>query len=370
MGIYGVYVLLLLCAIIVFIQHSLFKRVALRRISYSRQFDRTTCFEGDEVHMIETIANEKRIPLPWLRVESLLHASLQFGSEQSANLTVSTGQFLQNHRSFFSLMPWRRIRRTHHVKALRRGAYTLSTVTLTAGDLFGISAANKQFLFTERLLVYPLPLLPEQMNWPVRGWQGELSVRRWVVEDPFRRIGVRPYRPGDSMRFVNWRATARSGELQVHQLDTTADYQVLIVLNVEDHAEVWRNITNIARIEQGIRLAAGIAEQLIHNGMEAGFAANAPMEDEPKTSIYVAADSGEPHLYLLLEAMAKLKVERLQPFADYLHMLAGQLEASADLVLLTSYIDDRLHDAVEQLEASGHRVVIQLIEEESEANAS
>ncbi|EFM12327.1 protein of unknown function DUF58 [Paenibacillus curdlanolyticus YK9] len=366
----GIYVLLLLSALIVIIQHRVFRAVALKRLSYSRQFDRTYCFEGDEVHMIETIANEKRFPLPWLRVESLLHASLQFGPEQSANLAVSTGQFMQNHRSFFSLLPMRRIRRTHRVKMLQRGAYTLSTVTLTAGDVFGMSATNKQFAFTEKLIVYPIPMLPEQSDWPARGWQGELSVRRWVVEDPFRRIGVRPYRAGDSMRFVNWRATARTGELQVHQLDTTADYQVLIVLNVEDHAQVWRDITDTARIERGIRLAAGIAEQLIHHGMEAGFAANAPMEDAPQTSIYAAPGSGEPHLYVLLERMARLKIERLQPFAEYLHALSELLEPSTDMVIVTAYVDDRLYAAAEQLEAEGHRIVFQLIDEESEVNAS
>jgi len=364
------YGLLLIGIVIVYVQHWIFRKLALRRLTYNRQFDRSVCFEGDEVLMVETIGNEKRFPLPWLRVESLLSSSLRFGADPAANLDISAGQFMQNHKSFFSLMPWRRIRRSHRVTAARRGVYTLSTVTLTAGDLFGISAQAKQFTFTDRLIVYPLPLLPDDIALPARGWQGELSVKRWVVEDPFRRIGVRPYRPTDSLRFVNWNATARTGQLQVHQLDTTADYSVLVVLNVEDHAEVWRDIVDQETIEGGIRAAAGIASELIRSGMEVGFGSNGCLGDDRHSLIYVPVSGGEPHLYRLFETMALLQIERLMPLNEYLQELAGRLDAPTDIIVLTTYADDRVHEAAERLEAAGHRIVYELLRAESEANAS
>ncbi|WP_127531560.1 DUF58 domain-containing protein [Paenibacillus kobensis] len=364
------YGFILIGIIVIYIQHVIFRKLALRRLTYDRQFDRTVCFEGDEVRMVETIGNEKRFPLPWLRVESLLSSSLRFGADPSANLDISTGQFMQNHKSFFSLMPWRRIRRSHRVTAARRGVYTLSTVTLTAGDLFGISAEAKQFTFTERIIVYPLPVMPDDLELPARSWQGELSVKRWVVEDPFRRIGVRPYRPTDSLRFVNWNATARTGQLQVHQLDTTADYAVLVVLNVEDHADVWRNIVDLETIESGIRTAAGIANELIRSGMEVGFGSNGCLDDERHSTVYVPLSGGEPHLYRIYETLALLQIERLMPIHEYLQQLADKLDTATDIIVLTTYTDDRVLDAAEQLEADGHRVVYQMLHTESEAKVS
>lgn len=344
--------------------------MSLRRVTYSRQFDRRTCYEGDEVALVETIANEKRFPLPWLRVESLLSASLRFGNDHNSNLDISSGQFLQNHRSFFSLMPWRRIRRTHRVTAARRGCYNLSTVTLTAGDLFGLSADSNTMTFSERLIVFPQPVLPDDLALPPRSWQGDMSVKRWVVEDPFRRIGVRPYRSGDSLRQVNWNATARTGDLQVHQLDTTADYSVLIVLNVEDHAEVWKTITDVETIEQGIRIAAGTASHLIRNGMEAGFASNGMLDGDLQSVVYAPPSGGEPHLYGLLEMMSMLLVERQLSFYDYLLLLSERLDRSTDLLLLTTHTDNRVIEAIDRLTVEGHRVVVKLLHPESEANAS
>ena len=51
--------------------------------------------------MIERLTNGKILPVPWLRVESLLHTGLKFQSD--ANFDVSNGQFYQNHKSLFSL---------------------------------------------------------------------------------------------------------------------------------------------------------------------------------------------------------------------------------------------------------------------------
>lgn len=364
------YWFIIVSALIAYLQHLIFNKMGLRRVTYSRQFDRSVCFEGDEVHLVETIANEKRLPMPWLRVESLMHASLRFGRDHHTNLAISAGQYLQNHRSFFSLMPCRRIRRTHRVTATRRGSYTLSTVTLSAGDLFGIGAAARQDTFTERLIVYPLPLLPDDLDVPARGWQGEMSVRRWVVHDPFRRIGVRPYRSGDSLRLINWQATARTGEMQVHELDTTADYKVLVVLNVEDHADVWRDIADAETIEHGIRIAAGIANHLIRSGMEAGFGCNGCLEDDKQSLVFVPPGGGEAHLYGLLETMALLKIERQLPFADYLLALYDRLEEPTDIVLLSTYEGDRVIDAVERLTVGGHRVSYRQLVPESEAISS
>lgn len=364
------YWFLIISALIVLIQNRIFHAMGLRRVRYSRQFDRRTCFEGDEVALVETIANEKRFPLPWLRVESLLSSSLRFGHDHASNLDISSGQFQQNHRSFFSLMPWRRIRRTHRVTATRRGCYDLSSVTLSAGDLFGLSAASNTLNFSERLIVYPMLVLPEDLALPPRSWQGDMSVKRWVVEDPFRRIGVRPYRSGDSLRQVNWNATARTGDLQVHQLDTTADYGVLIVLNVEDHAQVWRTITDVETIEQGIRIAAGTATHLIRNGMEAGFASNGVLMDELQTFVHVPPASGEPHLSGMLEMMSMLLIQREMPFHEYLMMLSERLEQPTDLLLLTTHTDDRVVESIERLAVEGHRVVVRLLHTESEASAS
>jgi len=53
--------------------------------------------------------------------------------------------------------------------------------------------------------------------------------------------GVRPYRPGDSRRWVHWPATAHSGELMVREMEGPTAEPVVVVVTLpldEDAAEV------------------------------------------------------------------------------------------------------------------------------------
>ena len=62
-------------------------------------------------------------------------------------------------------------------------------------------------------------------GWPV---VGSVNVPPWPagtsLEDPIRIAGARDYRPGDPLKRMHWKATARTGELQVRLVDpsTTA----------------------------------------------------------------------------------------------------------------------------------------------------
>ena len=72
------------------------------------------------------------------------------------------------------------------------------------------------------------------------GWQGDITVRRWINEDPFYPAGVREYRPGDEMRRINWKAVARTGDLQVNQFDYTADRKLYLLVSMWKSRKRWR----------------------------------------------------------------------------------------------------------------------------------
>ena len=96
------------------------------------------------------------------------------------------------------------------------------------------------------LLVYPKPALVPIHELPYHSWQGDQSVRRWIISDPFIIAGVRGYQAGDTYKQINWKATAKTGTLQVHQYDFTADRRLMIYLNVDDAEGMWRSVTEFA----------------------------------------------------------------------------------------------------------------------------
>ncbi|NMO97785.1 DUF58 domain-containing protein [Paenibacillus lemnae] len=357
----GAYWILLMAVVIVQLQAILFRRFALKRLHYSRTFDVSACYEGDRFELVETIENRKPLPVPWLRVESQFRSGIQFKGQ--LNLDISEGQFNQNHKSFFSLMPWTKIVRKHHVTAARRGIYRLGTVSVTSGDLVGISTVVESLPLEGHLTIYPDPVDVTDMELPVQTWMGDMIVQRWIVPDPFHLSGVREYREGDSLKDIHWKASARSGEIQVHRKEATADSRLMIYLNVEDHEHMWNRATKPETIEYGIRLAAGISIHLLSQGQVVGFGSNATMDEHISLSPFVPPAAGMSQQTAIMEVLAALELSRSVSFHDYMESELRNLEVDYDMLVVTSYMNDKLERVIDRFRQDGHRVQIHLLDE-------
>ncbi|WP_270170954.1 DUF58 domain-containing protein [Paenibacillus sp. SYP-B4298] len=351
MKLHWVIVMLILVGMV---QSAIYRRWGQRKLTYSRSFSTDRCFAGDSIEMVEQIANRKLLPLPWLKVESLLHSGLQF--QRQANLDISSGQFMQNHRSLFHLPPYTKITRRHRVVCMQRGVYRLDTVSLTCGDLLGFAQTSVRLHVGGELRVRPRPLPMHQLQLPSQSWQGEQTVQRWMLEDPFLTAGVRDYRSGDSLRAVNWKATARTGTLQVHKRDYTADHRLMILLNVEDHERMWNTVNEQERVEWSISYAAGAAAYASGQGMEVGFAVNAPLYDQPKLPVRIMPHGGQGQLNRILDTMAGLVIEHAQPFYELVQQEADSVRARTGYLVLSAFMSERIAAQLERLRQLGHDV--------------
>lgn len=346
--------LLVSAVLIIMLLAFVYRRRALKGISYRRYFTERAVFEGDTVEMVEVIANAKLLPLPWLRLESSIAAGLTFGRQ--SNLNIHAGEIYQNHSSLFYLRSYRQITRRHEVTCSRRGQYRLESATMTTGDPLGLNAEVKRFPLDLELLVYPRILELQELPLPNHSWLGELPVRRWIIEDPFLTAGIREYRPGDPLGNINWKATARTGELQVHKRDYTADHRLMIYLNLETSDSMWRTVIEPERIEMGIRYAATVAEHALRSGLAAGFASNARLADGPNEPIRIEPHTSSDQLTLLLETMARMVLDRT---ASMIRMLEIEIEAGAtdtDYLIISCHQSEKLAETAELLRQNGNGV--------------
>lgn len=344
------------------VQSRLFLKRGLRHISYRRHFQTKTCYRGDQVELVEQITNGKWLPVPWLRVEAQLSAHLHF--QRQENFQVSSGQLYQNHRSFFSLSSYTKITRKHRLTCARRGLYRLQTVSLTAGDLLGTARSSEQIQLDGQLLVYPKPAEVPVHELPFHSWQGDQTVRRWIISDPFVIAGIRDYQAGDTFKQINWKATAKTGRLQVHQHDFTADRRLMIYFNVDDAEGMWRSVTNETLIESGIEWAAGAAAAVIEQGMDVGFAANMPLVGT-RDSVCIEPRGGHDHYLELLEWMARLEIERTELFHELLEREAQSGFSERDVLIITAYWNDTLEQQAERMRSNGNAIAVWLLTEQA-----
>jgi len=345
--------IMVIVALLAVLQTVYYNRRGLRKVTYTRHFDREKAFEGEKVELVEVLSNHKLIPVPWVRVESRISSDLRFRRQE--NMGLSLERF---HKSLFYLGPYSRITRRHEITCLRRGYYDCSLVSVVGGDLFGVAHDRREFQGDARLLVRPAILRPEELPETALKWQGDVTVRRWILPDPILVSGIRDYRAGDALKDVHWGATARTGALQVKQRDYTVSPRALLVLNcqISERQLGGMEPKDAEFIEGGVRICATLGAWCIRNGVDVGFLTNgesalagAELDLPPRCS--------EAQLEALLESLALTKIKMT---VDLHVLLDRQLESAAvsdmDVLIVSAYWSDALEERAARLRQAGNSV--------------
>jgi hypothetical protein len=85
----AVWIIIIVSALIL-LQAAYYGRRGLKNVVYTRSFGSERVFAGEKVELVETIANNKPLPVPWVRVESRISAHLRFKRQE--NMGISDGQ--------------------------------------------------------------------------------------------------------------------------------------------------------------------------------------------------------------------------------------------------------------------------------------
>ena len=342
---------LFLIVTIILLQGWIYKHWGLSGLTYTRTFSTSAVFEGEEAEMVERIQNKKLLPIPWLQMESKMNPNLKF--HRQSDLAIKYDEF---HKSVFSLMPYTAVTRRHRILCEKRGCYRLSSAAMTCGDAFGIQELNRDFRVDAQLLVYPRLLPLSEIPFPSHSWMGEVAVRRWILEDPFLVSGVRDYQYGDPLNRISWKASARTGAFKVYDRDHTADPHIMILLNIDLSEGMWDAVTDPDRIERGISYSATIAQNAIENGIPVGFGSNACEMDERNRPIRVGPQPGREQLNLILEVLAKLILVRSCTFFTFLEEELDRENPPADILLITSFVSERMENQIARLRDQGNSV--------------
>src|SRR5947207_8624078 len=143
--------------------------------------------------------------------------------------------------------------------------YKLGGYTVKAFDPLGIYAISRRFLADTELLVYPVPdeVTELALSGAERFGVRELPVAavRGSGVDP---DGVREYVPGDPLRRMHWKLTARTGRLSVIEFEESRAVRVVIALDTSVQVQAGHGPQST--FEYLVRTAASIAQQAIRHG--------------------------------------------------------------------------------------------------------
>jgi uncharacterized protein (DUF58 family) len=276
-------------------------RHVLDRVDYSRSLSRRVVSWGGEVELSIAVANHKWLPLMWLRVQDDWPSALQpLGFTLDASHKSRTKVLTQA----LSVRWYQRVRRHYPARCLQRGVHSFGPARLQAGDPFGLTTNFLELETRDEVIVLPriLRLPPEAMahGRPLAGAPSRTSFMR----DPASLIGIRPYRAGDPLKAINWRATARTSGLQTNEFEPCAEAEVLILLNLRVFESAWlRNDPELMELlcVVAASAAAALGEQDLAVGLRSnGLIANQrdPLNIEPAPGALPEILDGLAHVIL------------------------------------------------------------------------
>ncbi|MDO4295386.1 MAG: DUF58 domain-containing protein [bacterium] len=309
------------------LQELLYRRFWAKGLTAEIGFQEEAAVEGDCAYLKETVTNAKPLPLSVLHVKFQMDRSLRFVTEENMAVTDLTYR-----NDMFSVLPWQKITRTLHFTCQKRGYYSCSSVDLVAYDLFLTQILTTSQPTQTRLYVYPAPVDRKKLSLPFYHMLGTVLSRQRLNEDPFAFRGIREYQSFDSMREVNWKASAKSGTLLVNVYESTASQKVVILLNLEAE-RFW---TDGERQEESIRIAASMMLEWMERGIEVALVSNG-WDSLTKEAMWIPAGTGEEHKRTVLEHLSRLCYEgNLCAFEQLLGEQKREAESGNVLYLLIS----------------------------------
>ncbi|MEO0964709.1 MAG: DUF58 domain-containing protein [Planctomycetota bacterium] len=164
----------------------------------------------------------------------------------------------------------------------RRGPLTWERVELSTSFPFGVSMKRVGMAEPGGLLVHPQVhrLDPRVLN-SATSWLGGVGEARARMGEGDEFFGLRPYRPGDGLRLVDWRRTARTGSLVARELARPVPPRVSVVLDLRATAAERASIAErgealpdalVEGEERAISLAASLVDAAHRQGWRVGLA--------------------------------------------------------------------------------------------------
>lgn len=152
-----------------------------------------------------------------------------------------------------------------------RGVYRFQGVQVTAGDHLGLRPQQVVLPVSSRLVAMPdivklrrVAIRPRQ----TRVYSGQIPAGRGGPGVEF--FGVRGYQPGDSLRWINWKASARHPDAlftNEFEQERVADVGLIVDARRRAHAPSFGD----ALFEAEIQAAAALAETVLSDGNRVGL---------------------------------------------------------------------------------------------------
>lgn len=234
------------------------------------------------------------------------------------------------------------------IRATRWGVFDLGDVEVRARDPFRLVVWAERHRGRHRLKAYPSELSLHRVLGAVETQAFAGSEVARVKGEGIEYSDIRDFVPGDRVRAVNWRASARRQTLVVNERHPERNTDVVLLLDsFVDARKGGRSV-----LEDAVRGAAVIAARYLARRDRVGLVSFGG------TLRWLQPGMGVAQRYRLIETMLETGVEPTYTWADVSRIPGRILPPKALVVGLTPLLDPRFVSALENLRARRFDVAV------------
>ncbi|MED5398429.1 MAG: DUF58 domain-containing protein [Candidatus Thermoplasmatota archaeon] len=162
---------------------------------------------------------------------------------------------------------------------------------------------------------------------------------------------LREYLSTDSLRSINWKAFARTGDLMVNQKTRDAVTDVYILLDAREVSRIGTVLKN--PLEMGTAAAASISSHFLKRKDSVSLVTYAERMD------FLPADTGDKQYYKILSRLASVSPSGSMPLQAVTNALAPRIGRGSPVFIISSLEGDGTTlPAIRNLSGNGHEVII------------
>ncbi len=255
-----------------------------------------------------------------------------------------------NH-TIVSLAPGETVGLTYAVSPTVKGDYHIGPLRARALDPLGLGVEDVTVADGNAIVVAPgmenlarVPLGPRR----TRPWFGHVASRQIGVGTEF--WGMREYVPGDDVRRINWKASARLDRLFSNEYEGERSGDVVIILDARRESAVGTPSMNT--VEVGVRAALGVADHVLASKNRVGLIVQRDVLD------WVPPAFGRKQLYRILDHLIHVRAGGEWPLAYVTWVLTRYFPQDALIVLISPLTDPSFLEGVLRLVARGYDVAV------------
>ena len=294
--------------------------------------ERPAALEQDELDVELTVSSER----PVERLELVLVVP--------DGLEVASGASAQSLR-----LGWEDERTLNlRLRCLRWGNYRVGDVRLRARDRLGLTVWESRVDRGNRLRVYPLPETLRRIVPPV-------STQLYTGNEVARQKGdgmefadLRLFAPGDRVRSINWRASARRDELVVNERHPERNADVILFLDTFADARSGGRST----LDLAVRATATLAARYLERRDRVGLVSFGGVLR------WLTPGMGTTQQYRIVDALLESEVVFNYAWKDVSVIPSRVLPPQALVVAVTPLLDDRAVEALADLRARRYDLAI------------